>query len=182
MLKICFPHGSIVFSLPSRVLCHHNSPSSIIYGPHPHIVTYSQFFWISFRFLAFGVFSWLGAARHQHQQQQHQRWFLFSATSPSWMCLFTLMYLYLPFMSPYITPIFKSSASTSMWFHGHDHHDDQLSSTTRSEFKLFLRPRHQALERMCLKCEVPYKQLLLAQGRKCVFRRVLECGPGIWAD
>ena len=83
---------------------------------------------------------------------------------------------------PILLIIFKSSASTSMWFHGHDHHDDQLSSTTRSEFKCFLRPRHQALERMCLKCEVPYKQLLLAQGRKCVFRRILECGPGIWAD
>ena len=37
-------------------------------------------------------------------------------------------------------------------------------------------------ERMCLQRDVPYKQRFLAEGWKCVVRRILECGPGIWAD
>ena len=151
ILEFCFSHGSILFFLPSRALHHHNChPSSIIYGPHIQS-TFLMFIQASCFWYVFMIGSnntpATGAAT-----SRHQRWFLFSATSLLWMCLFTLMcmcYIHLPFMSPYIALTFKSSASTSVWFHGHDHNDDQLSSSptsqnsddelssspTRSEFK-----------------------------------------------
>ena len=163
MAPFCFSFLPVRFIIITVI--HHQSYTAL---------TYSQLFWCSFRLLAFGMFSWLGATTHQQQEQQHQdinggfcsvRPLFCGCVCLPWCACVIFIYHSCPpilllhsshqhprqcgFMVMIIMMIncHHHQQVRIQMMNCHHHQQDQNSNS--------FGPRHQAFERMCLKCEVP---------------------------